>query len=276
MENFTCIADKCKHSCCIGWEIDIDSDTMDKYRAVEGPFREKLLKNIATDSDGTSHFILDENERCPFLNKTGLCDIILNLGEEYLSEICTEHPRFYIQSDSSVITGYGLCCEKAAQLTLFGDLSDSYIPNVDTDIEEMCKEYSNYPDFPATANWLDLCDFLLKLESLSDTWNSWINYLKVELSSPSGKIKDSSLSPTIEKAFYNLMKYLLFRHQNELFASIMWQFIRKLYSFLLMDDGDNELVAKLLLINVCREYSCEIEYSDQNPAALLDYFINHM
>ena len=30
--SFKCIADKCEHSCCIGWEIDIDDTTLKKYR----------------------------------------------------------------------------------------------------------------------------------------------------------------------------------------------------------------------------------------------------
>ena len=35
-KNFKCIADKCRHSCCVGWEIDIDDDTLEKYRNLEG------------------------------------------------------------------------------------------------------------------------------------------------------------------------------------------------------------------------------------------------
>ena len=31
-EGFRCIAGKCRHSCCIGWEIDIDEKTYEKYR----------------------------------------------------------------------------------------------------------------------------------------------------------------------------------------------------------------------------------------------------
>ena len=27
-EEFSCIADKCKDNCCIGWEIDIDEETI--------------------------------------------------------------------------------------------------------------------------------------------------------------------------------------------------------------------------------------------------------
>ena len=43
---FKCIADKCNHSCCVGWEIDIDNKTLDYYKNVEGDFGNKLRKNI--------------------------------------------------------------------------------------------------------------------------------------------------------------------------------------------------------------------------------------
>lgn len=91
-QNFHCIAGDCKHSCCIGWEIDIDEDTLDYYRQIGGDFGRRLSANIATD--GTPHFKLTKDERCPFLNQQNLCDIILNLGEESLCQICTDHPRF--------------------------------------------------------------------------------------------------------------------------------------------------------------------------------------
>ena len=35
-KNFRCIADKCRHSCCVGWEIDVDDATMEKYKLIEG------------------------------------------------------------------------------------------------------------------------------------------------------------------------------------------------------------------------------------------------
>ena len=34
---FSCIADRCRHSCCIGWEIDIDADTAEKQLKVYNP-----------------------------------------------------------------------------------------------------------------------------------------------------------------------------------------------------------------------------------------------
>lgn len=33
---FHCIADKCRHSCCVGWGIAIDPDKLVYYRSIEG------------------------------------------------------------------------------------------------------------------------------------------------------------------------------------------------------------------------------------------------
>ena len=38
-KSFKCIADKCRHSCCIGWEIDIDDDTFEYYKTVCEEYR---------------------------------------------------------------------------------------------------------------------------------------------------------------------------------------------------------------------------------------------
>ena len=35
-EDFHCLAGKCAHSCCVGWEIDIDEDSFAYYSGVEG------------------------------------------------------------------------------------------------------------------------------------------------------------------------------------------------------------------------------------------------
>ena len=37
-KNFTCIADQCEHSCCIGWEIDIDGKTLKKYESLKSGY----------------------------------------------------------------------------------------------------------------------------------------------------------------------------------------------------------------------------------------------
>ena len=76
-KKFKCIAGDCKHSCCVGWEIDIDSDTLEIYNNIKGAWGEKLKKAISYDGDAP-HFITDSNDRCPFLNKEGLFNLFKN------------------------------------------------------------------------------------------------------------------------------------------------------------------------------------------------------
>ena len=89
---FRCSASGCEDNCCIGWEIDIDERAYADYMARGGVFGQRLRGSIAQGE--APHFLLQE-ERCPFLNEQNLCDIILNLGESALCEICTQHPRFH-------------------------------------------------------------------------------------------------------------------------------------------------------------------------------------
>lgn len=115
---FKCLADKCSDNCCIGWEIDVDALTLEKYMNVYGEFGKRLKQNI---SDGS--FVLTEKERCPFLNSKNLCDIYTKLGEDNLCQICTDHPRFYEWFGNIKEGGIGLCCEAAAKLIISEDFS---------------------------------------------------------------------------------------------------------------------------------------------------------
>ena len=115
-DRFQCIAGACSDSCCIGWEIDVDGERQDAYRSVTGEIGERLKQCIDWEE---GHFILQgKEERCPFLNKENLCDLIIELGEESLCDICREHPRYYEWYDDMIETGVGLCCEAAAKLVL--------------------------------------------------------------------------------------------------------------------------------------------------------------
>ena len=115
-KNFKCIADKCSDNCCIGWEIEIDSDTVGYYKNVSGDFGARLRENISADNS----FIL-KNERCPFLNESNLCDIIISCGEERLCQICRDHPRFFEWYGNIKEGGIGLSCEEGARLILTSD-----------------------------------------------------------------------------------------------------------------------------------------------------------
>ncbi|MGN1249557.1 MAG: flagellin lysine-N-methylase [Candidatus Spyradocola sp.] len=118
--DFRCIAARCADSCCIGWEIDVDAETLQKYEELPGELGDELRRCIVRE-DGIAHFALGAGERCPFLDETGLCRIITALGDGALCDICREHPRFYEWFGSRVEAGLGLCCEEACRLLLASD-----------------------------------------------------------------------------------------------------------------------------------------------------------
>ena len=117
-KEFQCIAGKCKDNCCIGWDIMIDEQSYDRYRKVKTPFKKRLDEGICHEKQ--PQFYLDDHKRCVFLNQDNLCDIYIQLGEDALCEICTEHPRYHNEYGHIKQSGLGLACEEAARLILKG------------------------------------------------------------------------------------------------------------------------------------------------------------
>lgn len=115
-EEFHCIADRCTDSCCIGWEIDIDQDTYEFYRGVGGEMGQRLALHMYDTEDDEHSFRLAEHGRCPFLNASNLCDICIHLGEEALSEVCTEYPRFSLYCENVLQKCLSLSCEEVGRI----------------------------------------------------------------------------------------------------------------------------------------------------------------
>ena len=295
--SFRCIADKCRHSCCVGWEIDVDEDSLAYYQQVEGPMGARLKASIDLDGD-TPHFRLGENERCPFLNQSGLCDLIIHLGEESLCQICADHPRFRSFFTDRTEIGLGLCCEAAAKLiltqeekvtlvTLEDDGENEPLPEEDAlviaqrdaltaiaqkrslsmeervaQLEDICGGSFPAEDMPRWAQ------FLLGLERLDEAWTAQLQLLEA------GDLPEEKLSPAWAVHFEQLLVYLLYRHmpgalddgdvQGRLMLCILgWKIIRRLFHLQKEQSIDT-------LVELCRLFSSEIEYSDDNVSALLD------
>ena len=290
---FSCIAGACRHSCCIGWEIDIDPDTREYYRTVSGEIGARLQENIV-DHEETSCFRMGADERCPFLNRDNLCDLILSLGGESLCQICDDHPRFRNFFADRTEIGLGLCCEAAGQLILFRENpvrlieldDDGEDDPADPDEAELLSQRNELisitqdrsmsidarVDALFKASWrseIDLssarwADFLLTLERLDDAWADRLEELK--------SIPEAKLSSEWESPFEQLLVYLLYRHipgaldDGELSARIAYcalicSLLRRMFSI---------NPTKENLVELARLYSSEIEYSDENFAAILD------
>ena len=294
-KDFRCIAGACKHSCCIGWEIDIDPDTLDFYDNVGGDFGRRLKCGI--DKTDSPHFILGESERCPFLNKENLCDIIINLGSEHLCHICREHARFINELPDRTEIGLGLTCEAAARLILGkkepfslvgnGDLStDDALIHLRDNILEVLQQ-RDFSVFERAENMLlmlgtylpektiaEWADILLDLERLDEKWTDVLMLIK-----NSGYTCFSELKSTrFETEYEQLLCYFIYRHFANAFDTNEAVPRAKLGAlcFYIILTAENCIRNKIgnfdfeELAELCRMLSSEIEYSDENLDRLLD------
>lgn len=152
--SFSCIMDKCVNNCCKGgWLVEVDSKTVEKYRQMED---RTLYDSLFLDEEGDYCF-KSECGRCPHLDEEGFCNIHKNMGEEALSTVCREFPRFTNDYGIFREMGIGLGCEEAARIILNNDkkvelvtLKEENIENTSgNDVEE---------DYAATVidirNWI--------------------------------------------------------------------------------------------------------------------------
>ena len=280
-DDFICIADKCRHSCCLGWEIDIDDESLRRFMAVEGEFGEYMRRNI--ELEPTPHFVLGEDERCPFLRADGLCRMILTLGEDSICDICREHPRFYNELPGRFEAGLGLCCEEAVRLLLEGTEHLAFVTSgKDEEAEDELlslrdeiyailrhdelsfsqreeKALELFGMAPLPFDTESIKELYLSLERLDEEWTDRLNSLV-----------PVALEPKLSALPYlRLAEHFIYRHfataPDEYEAALRLQF-----AFL-----STKLICALDSIfhdaESTRLYSSEIEYSDENVEKILDF-----
>ncbi|MBR2907629.1 MAG: flagellin lysine-N-methylase [Clostridia bacterium] len=296
---FSCKAGACRHSCCRGWEIDIDDRTLARYERESGDLGDRLRAHISRD--GTPHFILTPGDSCPFLRTDGLCELILSCGEDILCEICREHPRFHNELPDRIESGLGLSCEAAAELilgepdcvTLEGfdgapsddpiiALRDACIKvlqdrtrELDTRVSDMLALVGAEMPERDLGAWSDL---LLSLECLDPTWTTLITELKRDGGMVGSPIL-TAYTKAREREHEQLLVYLVYRYMASAFdeaeareiaefAAFSYELVRSLGALLLRKRGkfDFEDLADLV-----RLFSSEIEYCEENVEAIRDF-----
>lgn len=108
--DFHCIGGQCSFTCCKEWKIAVDHETKKRWRKLSVP--ETVLESgrvpehaclSTSDKAQLSQFVVKKddgeiiellpNMRCPFLEDSELCRLVLDYGEECLSETCHVFPR---------------------------------------------------------------------------------------------------------------------------------------------------------------------------------------
>ena len=115
-KDFKCIAGDCPDSCCQGWEVDADSDSLAYYNTLNGEFRKRIDSVLSKDEFGNTVFKLTQNKRCPFLNTDNLCDMHIAIGQERTPYTCRTFPRFINDFGAVREMGISFSCPVASDI----------------------------------------------------------------------------------------------------------------------------------------------------------------
>ena len=127
---FRCTADKCPITCCQEWKISVDDDTLKRWAALNPPVDSKLFTYV---QDGQRVIALNSRHVCPFLEKNKLCRLVLEHGENAISETCQIFPRethsFADHEEASLMP----CCPAVIDLWAAQDAAPLTFPRPDID-----------------------------------------------------------------------------------------------------------------------------------------------
>lgn len=114
--DFKCIAGDCPDSCCQGWEVDADAESLGYYKTLKGSIRERIDSVLDNDEYGNTVFRLADKKRCPFLNKDNLCDMHIAIGGEHTPYTCRTFPRFINDFGGTREMGISFSCPVASDM----------------------------------------------------------------------------------------------------------------------------------------------------------------
>ncbi|MGG7144897.1 flagellin lysine-N-methylase [Clostridium nigeriense] len=131
-DKFKCIADKCKFTCCKGWDINVDTNTYNKWREKDN--LNYLLDNVRFIKSHRENTYLIKKEtkaKCPLLNNEGLCNIVIDHGDEYLSLTCKNFPR--IENNFDYVKELTLSCSCPEVVNIISNMKEKvYIDSNDS------------------------------------------------------------------------------------------------------------------------------------------------
>ena len=283
-KEFRCIADRCRHSCCVNWEIGLDDATMAKYSSLEGTLGDDILSHISMDE---SVIRLCDNGSCPFLDERGLCRIISSIGEENVSDICREHPRFYHRVGDRIEGGIGASCEEAARIILSSNSYSHFFATErevdvaeETDFDSLThREYIYSLISDSSLSYDQRMNMIREKYDLPTSfdpeyWNEILKDLEYLDPSREGNIRigEEEAQAEIQSYLIGFFAYLVFRHVS---IADSYDNLRARVGFcLLLSSVLENMIAErdLTFADICecaRIISEEIEYSEDNTASLI-------
>lgn len=265
-DSFACKASSCRHTCCQGWEIDIDEVTAGNFLSMSGQLGCDLRRCVE-EVNGQYSFILTEDEACPFLRNDKLCRIILEAGEEAIPDICYNHPRFFKMYGDCELGGIGLSCEAGCELLLRkapGYMLDGQQMKFAELMEKLGVEYIAYDEQrKIDASYYDwLLEVMTKTEPIDDRWSQELMVLKKKRDELLVRL---SLREKPRQLAW-VYDYIAYRQLDEAASGIVFAYAQVMTDFVFVEAAATGDFPEAL-----RRLSEQVEYSTENVDVIMKY-----
>lgn len=238
-KDFKCIAGACPDSCCQGWEVDADSQSLEYYKTLTGEIRERIDSVLDKDEFGNTVFRLADKKRCPFLNDENLCDMHIAIGGEHTPYTCRMFPRFINDFGGTREMGVSFSCPVASDMmwelkepmSFVSELNDlpPQLNEIDaqtyfylTKAREKAFKIVQDRSVPISERLANLLDYGVEIQKELDDYpepDNDIDFFEVfnnpELINPewTEKVKNRKIKPVSNEVYNeNIASYFIFRY----------------------------------------------------------------
>ncbi len=146
LKKFQCIGSLCPNTCCAGWDIHVDQETLSKVSNTKNKGAKKLLLNKIVDAPKSEYPAKIKNKyekKCFFLEKDNLCLVQKKNQTEFLPLTCRTFPRRFIQFPESKFTSCSFSCPEIGKLVLFNKKIPRFLFNSKTIDKISFPEFNN-------------------------------------------------------------------------------------------------------------------------------------
>lgn len=238
-KDFKCIAGDCPDSCCQGWEVDADEQSLEYYKTLTGDIRKRIDSVLDKDEFGNTIFRLAHKKRCPFLNQENLCDMHIAIGGEHTPYTCRMFPRFINDFGGTREMGVSFSCPVASDMMWeltepmhFVDELNDLPPELNeidaqtyfylTKARKKAFDIVQDRSLPVNQRLIKLLDFGVEIQQDLEEYQEGDNpiaffdvFRNPELINPQWleRVENGSAKPVSDKVFNeNIASYFIFRY----------------------------------------------------------------
>ena len=156
-QKFSCIGGSCPDTCCAGWQIVIDMESLEKYQNLEGSFGNRLRNEI----DWEEGVFQQYKGECCFLNEDKLCDIYKEVGQDKLCKTCRVYPRHIEEYAGLQEVFLCMSCPEVSRI-IFEDTDKVTLVDEQTEEEDQMDDFEDF-DFLLFTKLEDTREYLIEV-----------------------------------------------------------------------------------------------------------------